>query len=129
MEKEWNVLVVSPLLAHRNYLLQAFRHLLSLNSFVVTTNQQARELLSSISFDVVFCDENTADGSYRELLSLALAQDKPRFIVILSEEEGQGYLEAIRLGAIKVLACPLQLSDIDAVLLDALRADSEQTHL
>ena len=128
MEKEWNVLVVSPLLAHRNYLLQAFRLLLSLNFFVVTTNQQARELLSSISFDVVFCDENTADGSYRELLSLAFAKNKPRFIVILSEE-GQGYLEAIRLGAIKVLACPLQLSDIDAVLLDALRADSEQTDL
>src|SRR5215475_11042902 len=128
MEKESNVLVVSPHLAHRNYLLQNFKGL-PVNTFVVTTNRQAREMLMSLSFDVVFCEENTTDGSYQELLKLALANNTPRFVVILTEEVGKGYLEAIRLGATDVLACPLQLSDIDAVLLGAIRASPEDQAL
>jgi len=128
MEKESNVLVVSPHVAHRNYLLQNFRGL-PVNPFVVTTNQQALEMLSSLSFDVVFCEENTTDGSYQELLEFALAKNTPRFVVILAEEVGKDYLDAIRLGATDVLACPLQLSDIDALVLGALRARSQDRRL
>ena len=100
-----------------------------MNPFVVTTNQQALEMLSSLSFDVVFCEENTTDGSYQELLEFALAKNTPRFVVILAEEVGKDYLDAIRLGATDVLACPLQLSDIDALVLGALRARSQDRRL
>ena len=126
MEKELNVLVVSPHVAHRNYLQQSFKGL-PVNTLVVTTNQQAREMVLSLSFDLVFCEENTTDGSYEELLKLALAKNTPRFVVILIEGIGNGYLEAIRLGVTDVLGCPLQLSDIDAVLRSALRASSAVT--
>ena len=61
MEKECNVLVVSSLMHRRKYLLNTFQGFPIL-PFVVSTSQQAREMLSSLSFALVFCEEITANG-------------------------------------------------------------------
>lgn len=123
MQKEWNVLVVSLLMHHRKYLLNAFRGF-PVNAFIVTTSQQVREMLSSLSFAVVFCEENTPDGSYRELLSMDRATSaETRFIVVLSTSEWEGYLDALRLGAADAIAAPLQAADVETILLHAMRGD------
>ena len=125
MEKEWNVLVVSPLVHHRNFLLNAFRGL-PVNAFIVTTSQQAREMLAALSFALVFCEENIPDGSYRDLLSLVrAARSKIRFIVLLSTGDWEAYLEALRLGVTDAIASPLEIADIEAVTVRTLRNEPD----
>lgn len=98
----------------------------ALDAFIVTTSQQAREMLAALSFALVFCEEIIPDGSYRDLLSLVrAARSKIRFIVMLSTNEWEGYLEALRLGVTDAIACPLELSDIEAITLRTLRNESE----
>jgi len=124
MEKEWNVLVVSSLMHRRKYLLNTFQGF-PIHPFVVSTSQQAREMLPSLSFALVFCEETTADGSYRELLSEVRATStKTRFVVMLSTSEWEGYLGALRLGVTDAIPSPLQSADIESILLHAIRGDS-----
>jgi len=73
---------------------------------------------------VFFCEENTPDGSYRELLSMVRATSaETRFIVVLSTSEWEGYFNALRLGAANAIAVPLQAADVETILLHALRGD------
>lgn len=129
MEKEWNVLVVSALMHRRKYLLNTFQGF-PINPFVVSTSQQAREMLSSLSFALVFCEEITADGSYRELLSEVRATDtQTRFVVMLSTSEWDGCLGALRLGVADAIPSPLQSTDIESILLHTIRGDSGEGSL
>jgi hypothetical protein len=96
---EWNVLVVSPRLDHRNCLLQAFEKL-PVNHFSVTTQRQAKEMLAALAFEIVICDEKITDGSYRDVLSIIQSKHKDtRFIVMLSQEEQDEDLDAMLQGA------------------------------
>jgi len=125
VEKEWNVLVVSPLTHHRKFLLNVFQGF-PVNPFIVTTGQQAREMLASLSFAAVFCEENTPDGSYRELLSVVRAASmETRFFVMLSTAEWEGYLGALRLGAADAIPFPLQARDLETALLRTIRGESD----
>ncbi len=129
MEKEWNVLVVSSLMHRRKYLLNTFQGF-PINSFVGSTSQQAREMLSSLSFSLVFCEEITPDGSYRELLSQVRATStETRFVVMHSTSEWEGYLGALRLGVADAIPSPLQSADIESILLHAIRGDSGEGFL
>lgn len=121
MEKELNVLIVSSRIENRKTLLHTLEGL-PLNPFSVSTIGQALEVLSTHTFAIIFCEERVRDGSYRELLRLALANSWPgRFIVMLCTGEWEEYLEALKLGAAEVVRCPLQPPDIDMVLIHAMR--------
>jgi DNA-binding NtrC family response regulator len=125
MEKEWNVLVVSHR-ANAHALLPDAFHALPVNAFVVGTNRQAREMLASLSFDMVFCEESTPDGSYRELLNLVLARHREtRFITILSSDRGPEFLEATQSGATGAIPGPLDRSDVGMIFLHAMMEQNE----
>ena len=125
MEKEWNVLVVSHRANAHTLLPDAF-HALPVNAFVVGTSRQAREMLASLSFDMVFCEESTPDGSYRELLNLVLARHREtRFITILSNDREPEFVEITQSGATGAIPGPLDRSDVGIILLHAITEQSE----
>ncbi len=123
MEKEWNVLIVSPVMLSRECLTNSLQSL-PVNAFTVTTGQQARAMLSSLHFELMFCDENTQDGSYRQLLDTVVTSYKEtKFILLLSTTAWEEYAKAMSLGVSAVVARPLEPSDVQDVMLQAIRGE------
>jgi DNA-binding NtrC family response regulator len=90
------------------------------------TIRQAREIFSRHPVDLVFTDEYLSDGSYRELLLLnRFGQHATGFVLLLRTGEWEEYLDAMRLGALEVLRCPLQPAEVEATLQRAI-ADKER---
>lgn len=121
METTVDVLIVSSRIDNRRTLLRALDGL-PVSAFCAFTIEQAMEVLASHPMAVIVCDERVPDGSYRELLNMALAK-RPlnRFVVVLNTEEWKDYVEALKLGVVDVLRCPLQATDIDIALTRAMR--------
>ena len=85
------------------------------------TIRQAREIFSRQPVDLVFSDEYLSDGSYRDLLlANRFGQNVTSFVLLLRTGEWEEYLDAMRLGALEVLRCPLQPSEVEATLLRAI---------
>jgi DNA-binding NtrC family response regulator len=121
MDNGLPILIISCRPENRKMLLRVF-HGLPIDSYSVSTLEQARETLQSRNFSVIFCEERLSDGSYRELLHEVRAEQGMRFVVMLCTGEWEEYLEALHLGAEEVLRCPLQPTDIDLALIHAMRS-------
>ncbi len=81
------------------------------------TIRQAREIFDRQPVDLVFTDEYLSDGSYRELLlSNRFGQSAVSFVLLLRTGEWEEYLDAMRLGALEVLRCPLQAPEVEATV-------------
>lgn len=81
------------------------------------TIRQAREIFSRQPMDLVFSDEYLSDGSYRELLrSGRFGQHAASFVLLLHTGEWEEYLDAMRLGALEVLRCPLQPDEVEVTV-------------
>lgn len=85
------------------------------------TIRQARAIFSRQPVDLVFSDEYLSDGSYRELLLASRLGQKPAsFVLLLRTGEWEEYLDAMRLGALDVLRCPLEAAEVEATALRAI---------
>lgn len=69
------VLVVSARAENRKSLLRILEGL-PIDAFVVTTLEQAQEVLETHSIEVIFCEEPLPDGSYHKMLQSLRAQEK-----------------------------------------------------
>ena len=95
---------------------------LSTNSYVAPTIRDARELLATQSLSMVFCEERLSDGSYCDLLTdVRATSPETRFVFLLCTGEWEEYLQAMRGGAQEALRCPLRPTDIDLVLIQAMK--------
>jgi DNA-binding NtrC family response regulator len=84
------------------------------------TVRHAREIFSRQPVDLVFSDEYLSDGSYRDLLlGNRFGQSATSFVLLLRTGEWEEYLDAMRLGALEVLRCPLQPAEVEATVLRA----------
>ena len=71
---------------------------------------------------MVFCEERLSDGSYCDLLrDIRATWPETGFVVLLCTGEREEYLQAMRLGAQEVLRCPLRPTDVDLVLIQAMK--------
>ena len=126
-QKEWRALIVSASVENRKALLRILEGL-PVDTFIAATIEQAQEVMSRHSMDVIFCEESLPDGSYRQFLEPATARSK-RFVVMLRTGEWDEYLEAMRLGVTDVLRCPLQPIEVELVLVglgrDRARQDAD----
>jgi DNA-binding NtrC family response regulator len=85
------------------------------------TIRQAREIFSRQTVDLVFSDEYLSDGSYRDLLlANRFGQPATSFVLLLRTGEWEEYLDAMRLGALEVLRCPLQPAEVETTVLRAI---------
>jgi len=103
---------------------------LSINSYVAPTIRDAIEVLASRSISMVFCEERLPDGPYSDLLtSVRATWSETQFVVMLCTGEWEEYLQAMRLGAQEVLRCPLRPTDIDLMLIQAMKRNQKRNEL
>ena len=78
---------------------------------------EGRALLASQPVGMVFCERHLADGSYLDLLPAAQAKAGNVPVVVTSRlADWDEYLEALRHGAVDLIASPCKKSDVASAL-------------
>lgn len=121
MLKRWDVLVVCTELGNRNALIRMLEGM-SVGVFACSTLRQAKEVLASQKIELVFCDENLSDGSFRDLLPTSIGWiGRPHFVVIIHSGQSAEYLGALQLGDCGVISAPLYPTDVELAVIRAMR--------
>jgi len=91
-----------------------------------TRLSECRDLLAKQNFGLVFCERRLADGTYRDLLSAAHMPNRRVPIVVTSRlADWDEYLEALRYGAVDLIASPCKPNDVSSAIAQAQREDHE----
>jgi DNA-binding NtrC family response regulator len=121
------VLVASPQLEVRQVLIRTLE-CLSADVISCSTRSQAEEVLARQELDLVFCDEHLPDGSYADLIHSNHFNHKiPRLVVTTRHGEWDLYLEALKKGAFDITRSPWHATDVEMILIRALREECQQT--
>jgi DNA-binding NtrC family response regulator len=121
MLRRWDVLVACAEMSNRNALIRMLEGM-SVGVFSCSTLSQAKEVLSSRKIELVFCDENLSDGSFRDLLrEFQVWIGRPQIVVIAHFGEWAEYMEALRLGVFEVISAPLHPTDVELAVIRAMR--------
>lgn len=121
MLRRWDVLVACAEMRNRNALIHMLEGM-SVGVFSCSTLGQAIEVLSSHKIELVFCDENLSDGSFRDLLRANQVWiGRPHIVVIVHLHEWAEYLEALQLGVFEVISPPLHPTDVELAVIRAMR--------
>jgi DNA-binding NtrC family response regulator len=100
---------------------------LSLDVISCSSLDQVHEQLARRNVSLVFCDEYLSQGCFRDLVSADIAGRKgARIIVTIRTGEWDKYLQVMRLGAYDALRCPLHPTDVELVVLRAMREEREE---
>jgi DNA-binding NtrC family response regulator len=85
---------------------------------------ECQDLLANRSISLVFCERRLADGTYRDLLSVAQARERRVPVVVTSRlADWDEYLEALRYGAVDLIPSPCKPSDVCSAIAQAQRED------
>ena len=86
-----------------------------------STVSKAKAILARQAVPLVFCEDRLADGSFRDLLSATkLTKLKACVAVIFRSADGNGYLEAIQLGAFNAIRCSYCLGNVQRIIFQAM---------
>jgi DNA-binding NtrC family response regulator len=91
-----------------------------LEAVAVSTVRSALALLDDPDVALIFCEGNLVDGSFRELLKAASSRRPPLRLVALVHAE-KDYSDAIRLGAFDAIPVSCRRSDLQWMMINALR--------
>jgi DNA-binding NtrC family response regulator len=92
----------------------------SLETTMVSTPDEIKALLPQAPA-LVICEDQLAQGTYREVLeALYAAKSTARLLVLIHDEAN--YSEAMQLGAFDAIPVPFQRSDAQWAVIRALRA-------
>lgn len=123
MQDEFKVLVVSGNLEHRrpiNKTLEA----LSIDFTCCSTVAQTEQVLALQRPHVIFCEERLPDGGYADILSRS-GGISAEMVVLTRTGDWDLYMEATRRGAFDVIRSPWCSTDIELIIIRAMR---EQKH-
>jgi DNA-binding NtrC family response regulator len=119
------VLIVSPLIEVRRPLLKTLERL-STDVLVCSTLAQAEEVLLLKAVEVVFCDEHLVDGSYQDLIHAGHFEHRiPRVVVTTRTGDWELYFAAVAKGAFDVIRSPWHATDVEMVVIRALREEQQ----
>ena len=123
------VLIASSDLQNRVALRDIFVQL-GLDPLCSASMQETRETLATMPVSIIFCERSLSDGSFREMLNIAKRTNPKVCVVVTSRMESRDeYLEAIRLGAFEVIPFPCHPTDVDWVVIRAMRHFRQQRAL
>jgi two-component system NtrC family response regulator len=131
MKPPLQLLIVSSRIEAKKALLHVVEGL-PVNAYTSPTIERGWEVLMNHPIDVIFCDERLPDGTCPDFLCAVRSDHRTtRFIVLLSSEEWEDYLQAMRLGVTDVLRGSFQPTDVELVLIRARRevGQREELHL
>jgi DNA-binding NtrC family response regulator len=125
-QRQVRVLVASPQLKVRQVLIRTLDRL-SADVISCSTRTQAEEVLARQEVDLVFCDEYLPDGSYSDLIHSNHWNHKiPRVVVATRHGDWDLYFEALRKGAFDITRSPWHATDVEMILIRALREEFQQ---
>ena len=92
-----------------------------LKSVQASQLSEGRALLASKPVGMVFCERHLADGTYLDLLPAAQANKAGNVPVVVTSRlaDWDEYLEALRHGAVDLIASPCKKSDVTSALAQA----------
>ena len=131
MRSPLQLLIVSSRFESKRTLLHVVEGL-PVNAFTAPTMESAWEVVMHHPIDVVFCDDRLPDGYYPDFLKSVRSENRmTRFIVLLSSDDWEDFLQAMRLGVTDVLRSSCQPTDVELVLMHAGReiGQREELHL
>lgn len=125
IEKHQMILVVSASFDHRRTLLRMFEGL-NLDAVICSNLAQAKDVLSHRTTALIFCDENLLDWTYRDLFAKRNSRGMvPPVVVTMKDSGWERYLDAIRRGAFDAIRRPFTSTDVELVLIHAMRAEDQ----
>jgi DNA-binding NtrC family response regulator len=127
MNIPWDILVASSDLEGRRALSNILAKL-GVDPLTSSTVRECKELMASERVGLIFCDRLLADGNCYDLLSASrIGRTKARVVVMSSTADWDEFLEAMRLGAFDVIASPCRATDVEWMIIQALRYERTET--
>ena len=123
MDLPWEVVIASSDVESRRALANMLERL-GIEPFLASTVRECKEILAINRVGLIFCSRTLADGNCYDLLNASRGgRPKPMVVVTSSVTDWDEFLEAMRLGAFDVIACPCRSTDVEWMVLQALRHD------
>src|ERR1700751_6210135 len=129
MNIPWDILVASSDLEGRRALSNILGKL-GVDPLTSSTVRECKELIATERVGLIFCDRLLADGNCYDLLNASRGgQMKARIVVTSPPADWDEFLEAMRLGAFDVIANPCRSTDVEWMIIQALRYERTQARL
>jgi DNA-binding NtrC family response regulator len=98
-----------------------------LEPIVASSVRECEEILVQENVGLIFCARSLADGDYRALLIAPRhASRKTRIVIVNRLTNWDEYLDAVRLGAFDVISAPCRPTDVEWMIIQALREEYAQ---
>jgi len=129
MNIPWDILVASSDLEGRRALSNILGNL-AVDPLTSSTVRECKELMASERVGLIFCDRLLADGNCYDLLNASrIGRTKARVVVMSSTADWDEFLEAMRLGAFDVIASPCRATDVEWMIIQALRYERTEARM
>jgi two-component system response regulator PilR (NtrC family) len=129
MNLPWDVLVASSDLEGRRALSNILAKL-GVDPLTTSSIRECTEIMATERVGLIFCDRLLADGNCYDLLNASRGgQVNARIVVTSSTADWDEFLEAMRLGAFDVIANPCRSTDVEWVIIQALRYERTEARL
>jgi DNA-binding NtrC family response regulator len=101
-----------------------------LEPIAASTVRECAEIVARENVGLMFCARSLADGDYRDLLVAARhGKRKARIVLTTRVTDWNEYLEAMRLGTFDVISAPCRPTDMEWMIIQALRDEHTQARL
>ena len=129
MNIPWDILVASSDLEGRRALSNILDKL-GVDPLTSSSVRECKELIASERVGLIFCDRLLADGNCYDLLNASRGgRTKARVVVMSSTTDWDEFLEAMRLGAFDVIASPCRATDVEWMIIQALRYERTEARV
>ena len=129
MNIPWDILVASSDLEGRRALSNILDKL-GVDPLTSSSVRECKELIASERVGLIFCDRLLADGNCYDLLNASRGgRTKTRVVVMSSTADWDEFLEAMRLGAFDVIASPCRATDVEWMIIQALRYERTEARV
>jgi DNA-binding NtrC family response regulator len=129
MNLPWEILVASSDLEGRRALSNILVKL-GVDPLTTSNIRECREIMATERLGLIFCDRLLADGNCYDLLHAARGgKTKARIVVTSSTADWDEFLEAMRQGAFDVIASPCRSTDVEWMVIQAMRYERTEARL
>jgi len=129
MNIPWDILVASSDLEGRRALSNILERL-GIDPLTSSTVGECKDIMATERVGLIFCDRLLADGNCHDLLNASKSgRTKARVVVMSSTADWDEFLEAMRLGAFDVIASPCRATDVEWMIIQALRYERTEAKL
>ena len=129
MNLPWDILIASSDLEDRRALSNILAKL-GVDPLTTPTIRECKQIIAAERVGLIFCDRLLADGNCYDLLNASRAgKTRARIVVTSSTADWDEFLEAMRLGAFDVIASPCRATDVEWMVIQALRYERTEARL